>query len=567
MSRITDSVIIFKMHDITAAANASPSSTDGQEFNQMIQLVFENDIKRWGTLEKDQFILDGEHQAFPDDPTTEIFPFWSDRLSDDEGAFASPPQLQLTFKDSQDVRTAHDSVGISLIFDELDGDYCSSVNIKWYSTTDVLLSDKNFAPDKPLYFCDNKVAGFSRVVITFNSTSKPYRYVKLNRIDIGLTYPIGGENLIEAEVLEEVDSMSRELRVSTLDLTMFDQNDNFNLINPGGYYEFLQRGQVVHPYGYINGEKIYFGAYYFDTLRQSSERVVNMQCQNAIGLLSQMPFDGGMYKNALVSTMLSEIQIATQNRISIILDPSLASKTVSGWLPITSCREALQEIAFAIGAMVVTDRSDSVYLRPAPTVTAGVIPDGRTIDDQRASQEPLVTAVEVTAHGYAGNLYENNLIEEELPVGEHRIEFGKPNHGLEVTGATITKEHVNYAILNVATAGQVTLTGKEYRHGSIAYKKELDNIPVGQPANVLRFDSTLISEDIGEAVAQRELERCQNRLINSGAIFLTAAERPGQKIDIKSTGGHMVRGHIESLRTDLTGGMIADVKIRGKAAL
>lgn len=52
--------------------------------------------------------------------------FWSTEMSGDDCSFENPPVITIDF-DQQ-----YSSVGLTLIFDSASGDYCDSVNYKWY---------------------------------------------------------------------------------------------------------------------------------------------------------------------------------------------------------------------------------------------------------------------------------------------------------------------------------------------------------------------------------------------------------------------------------------------------
>ena len=66
------------------------------------------------------------------------------------------------------------SVGILLTFNMMSGDYAKDINIKWYDGT-TLLSEKDFVADDVRYFCSNYVRSYNCIILTFKTTSRPYR--------------------------------------------------------------------------------------------------------------------------------------------------------------------------------------------------------------------------------------------------------------------------------------------------------------------------------------------------------------------------------------------------------
>ena len=116
------------------------------------------------------------------------------------------------------------SVGILLTFNLLSGDYVRKLNIKWYAD-DILLSDKDFEPDSARYFCSNYVLRYNKIVLTFKSTSKPYRPVFLTRIDYGIYRDFLSDELLETDCLQEINAISESISINTLSFTVRAKNN------------------------------------------------------------------------------------------------------------------------------------------------------------------------------------------------------------------------------------------------------------------------------------------------------------------------------------------------------
>ena len=56
------------------------------------------------------------------------------------------------------------------------------------------------------------------------------------------------------------------------------------------------------------------------------------------------------------------------------LAPSLAGIVIKGYLPVCTHREALQQVAFALGAVVSCARSDNIRIYPLPPATSTITP-------------------------------------------------------------------------------------------------------------------------------------------------------------------------------------------------
>jgi len=100
---------------------------------------------------------------------------------------------------------------------------------------------------------------YTKIVITFCGTNKPYRYLKLTQLDFGQIKLFTGRDLVNANILEEVDPMSSELRINTLNFTLYSEDAEFSILNPSGLYSLLQQRQPMKVYEYLDGVKRTWG--------------------------------------------------------------------------------------------------------------------------------------------------------------------------------------------------------------------------------------------------------------------------------------------------------------------
>ena len=121
MSRETDVRVDYKLVDITAAADGVLSMPNIQPFSDFTELLDEEQaIRRWATVETNAWELDGTMEILPDGIGSVFMGVWSAAMSGDDGAFTAPPVLTVTFS------KAHTSGGVTLVFDEVTGDWCSA---------------------------------------------------------------------------------------------------------------------------------------------------------------------------------------------------------------------------------------------------------------------------------------------------------------------------------------------------------------------------------------------------------------------------------------------------------
>ena len=294
----TKTLIEYGVYDITAKDDSVPSITDKQEFVNILDLK-KDDIQevKYSTLEKNYFVLDGSFKNM--NGAKENMGLWSKSMTDENGNFSVPLVLTIDFTNE-----THSSLGVTLRFSELN--YCTHLKVQYYNAENVLLSEKEFYPDNYEFFCEDTVAEYKKIIITFYSTNNPYRYLKLYQIDYGRVIQFTGENLTSANLVEELNVLSDELSVNTLDFTIYSQDDNFNILNPKGMYSALQERQQIRAFKIANDVKINMGAFYLDTWKNEKYKTMNFSAIDVIGLLDKTDFMGGMY-NSTFELVVGEI--------------------------------------------------------------------------------------------------------------------------------------------------------------------------------------------------------------------------------------------------------------------
>lgn len=345
--------IEYKDISLTASEDSAISCTQKEAFSNL-ELLKQSGVafKKFATLEDYLWKLDGSFENFPVSPESENFGLWSKELSDANGVFTTPIDLEISFSNYESC------VGITFNFSTLTDDYPTEISIKWYQN-DTLLSEKDFISDKSQFFCENSVTNFNKLIITFLKMSKPYRRLKIEQLVYGVVRNFGDDELRNLSVLEDVSLTSEELKVNTLDFTL----SNKSLID----FIFLKKQPLTLT---RNGELI--GTFFIDTSKRKSKTLYDISAVDYIGVMDKIPFVGGTYTNVVTSELIASIM----GDIPYELDENLVSKTLSGTLEPCTKREALLQVAFAICAVVDTSRSSKVKIFKRSTSKKGTISQG-----------------------------------------------------------------------------------------------------------------------------------------------------------------------------------------------
>lgn len=527
--------IIYRDVAPGAKEAAALSMEDTQPFSDLKAVNQGTDIPAMSTFEWNQWTLDGSRDLFSEDPEPGTWGAWSLAQSDGDGRFAVPPVLTIRFD------ALFSSVGLSFTFDAAEPCWCSDLNIKWYQN-ETLLAQQDFAPDRSAYTCLREVSAYNKLVITFRKTALPYRFLKLGGVIYGQTRVFGEEELRRVNLFQAASVISEELEINTCDLTLSSKDP----------VPFLfQRKQPMEIYH----DGVLQGVFYVSASKRVGPAIYEIETTDAVGLLDEENHLGGIYADKRVDGLAAEILGPN----AYDLDPSLAGKTVTGWLPIATRRENLAQLAFAVGAVVDTSGSDVIRIYP---VRSGVTADfdaARIYAGSDIDTAALVTGVEVTAHKYTAGTESKELFRDTL-TGQAMVTFGEPVSDLSISGGTLLEHNANYAVLS-GTGGVVTLMGKPYQHTTRTVKVEKSDLQASEVVNVYQVtDATLVGDGNAMEVAQRVYDYCQRRETVNAQLVL-ADERPGDVVTVQTEFDGVKEGTILSLDIDLARKRIGEAVI------
>ena len=561
----TKTQIEFGFVDVTAKSDSDLSITDKQEFVDLEDLK-QDDIEevKYATLERNQFALDGTFELMSE--KLDNMCLWSGSMSNEAGVFENPPVLTITFTEP------HSSLGLTFLFSKT-GDYCNHLNITYYDKDGKLINDADFSPDDYKYVCNNIVENYQKIVIVFHSTNNPCRYLKLYQILYGANKTFEGESLVSASILEEIDLLSSEISINTLDFKVYSEDDEFNIINPRGFYSLLQQRQAfkVKELMLKENKEIDMGTFYLDTWKNENNKIMQFGAIDLIGIIDKTTFYGGMYVNVLFEKLIKSIMTsANVTEENYEIQEDLKEIQMTGYIPVCTHREALQQLVFAVGAVVDCSRSDKIKI-----YTIVDREDNNTIEQtnifqgtKKVEQNEIVTEVAVTAHNYVKGTEIDEVFKGTLSEGNNRVLFDNPVHDLSCTGGTIIENNCNYAIVNCTSETEVIITGYKYIDSTQEISAELEGIGIGSKLNTLNIKSAyFINKNNAQTIAKKVLDYYQ-KTYKTEFNFILQGESLTQDVAIDSDEfNRQLVGHIKKLDIDSTGGYLASAEINARVRL
>lgn len=434
-------------------------------------------------------ILDGESEFLPESGLAEVG-YISNQLSNENGDFAEPIIFELSSLET------FTSAGLTIIFDEQKGIYSSHINIKWYNGYS-LLDEADFYPDSANYFCNKKVEFYNKIIITFYSLSLPANRLVVNQIEYGIKVEFSGNELRTAKCIQEIDPISTSVPINIFDFTV-DSKKNIE-------FSF----QAKQPINLIfNGETK--AVTFVKNAKRKSKTIWDIKSEDYIGLMDSISFNGGIYVNKNAVELLNEIFTVAKVPYNIVGEFNNIS--LNGYIPYTTCRNALMQVIFAMGVVADTSNSDAVNIFSLSQNVSQEIPKRRIMLGQNFSDETRVTAVELVSHVYSEITESVVAYEaENSGIGNNIfVLFNEPLHDLTITNGSIVESGSNYAIIN-ANSG-CKLMGNKYKHTKVIHRKSNPLVLSTDIEKIVSIENaTLVS--LGNV--DKLLELCYNYIVNT----------------------------------------------------
>lgn len=530
--------LIYADEPAGAKEGTTVSLSEAQAFCSLSSVLkFKNTPPQYATFEDGYWVLGKDFRLFPDRPEEVSWGAFGREISDADGVFEQPVVLTL------ELDALYSAVAMSFAFDPYGPTWCTQMRVEWWRN-DTLLSSRDYQPEDWQFTCYNTVRSFNRVTVTFFRMSRGYRFLKLTSLTYGITRTFGGNELFSLDLFQDTDLISDEVSVNTMNLALRNTSEVAFL---------FQRKQVMH----LMDDGALLGLYYISGHEETGKNRYNVSLVDMVGL-AEMAGDhqGGIYEGVRAADLAADILGDIPWRMDRVLEDVL----LYGWLPIAGKRDNLQQLAFALCAMVRTARRDYIEItRPVSDALKGSFSGAGKYENGRVKTGGLVTAVKVTAHRFTRKEEETVLYEEELE-GVEELEFSEPVWGLDISGGSLLDSGANFARFS-GNGGVVRLTGKKYEHSKRVYTKRNPLVTANDAEKPVSYpDMTLVSPDNAAQV----LENCYRHNLRTEQVqgkVLTGEQSPGDYVSILTETGGLRTGHLLSLDYVISAKTAADVVV------
>jgi len=566
--RETAMEISFGIYDTTAGTDASLNAEDRQSFAVLSQLVNEvtEPAENFASLEVDRWRLDGLFQPFPESFGSQEIGWWSNSMSDATGVFSISPILTIDFT------VNHSSLGLTLHFDTNTGDCAKEFSIVWYDGDDNLLAEKDISDNADAScIIQVPVENYRRIRIAFVSTNNPWRYLHLTEVGFGFDEVYNGNDLINIQMTQEMDHLADRLAAGKLTFTLDNSSSRFNILNPQGIYQFLQRKQKFKVTAGVNTAKgwqwLPWGEYYLKEWENSNNLATSFTAYDSLDVLSQISYyQSPFYDSVVASTVLQNILDFAG--VGYEIDSCFNNVMLSGYIPVMTCREALHAAVVAACAVVRVNPQGNLVVAPAfPGAYVGTLERDLLLGEPQIKQLTLTNQVEVTCYQFTqdtvfSQLYQGSItLSGTVKVWLDYSNVPAGNVTAAVSGATLVAEeyYANGAYLTLSgdATATVVLNGKIFQENSHVVTAAETNIPAGEsPQTAVIKNNRLIADTAtAQRVASRVLTSSLRRLQQTFSWWADPSYEIGDVLRIASQYDEVLDAQLTGCTYTFNGGL------------
>ena len=513
-------------------------------------LPFGKELPNWASLELGGWPLDGT-KALPD-PNNWPALLGANTAGVSSGTLGAAKlgKTELGSRDfSFDVQTKVEflipnptqTTGLTFRFAE--DAWCTDMQICWYRGAQLLAEEKAH-PSGPDFVVHRKVENFDRVVVVFEGMNRPGVLLRLQEFYLGRALVFTQDELQKVELTNEVDPTLSRLSADAMTVVLCDKENR--QLEPKQY----QKMEL-----YRNGKLI---ACHSVQSSSCQDHQYTFRCHSPIGDMEKT-FLGGFFQGQPLEQALSRVLEGEPFE----MDPALEHSVVTGYLPICTQREALQQIAFAVGGVVDTFGTSCIRISAIPSMVTGCFMPEQVFSGGSLQTTPQPARVEVVAHSYQPLEQEETLLDgEDIGTEMTMLTFPQPHWGYTITGAKLVEQGANF--LRVIPQGRVTLKAKTYRINQMRCIRTTG----GGGSQVQKVENaTLVHSGNVRQIADRLLNLCAlEQTLQQDAVV--EEQRAGQKVVMSTPWKENMYGYITAMQSTFTRyGHTASVTVLGTLQL
>ena len=485
-----------KYKDVALGAdnNATVTTTEKTGFSNVSKIPFGVTPPALATCELNGWGLSPQYKARDN---THSIAFWSNSQSGDDCIFTTAPTITLAFTEQ------YTTTGLTIQFALESFDYCRKLTVYWYQG-DNIKAEEEYTPTSPHFVINKAVEAFDKLTFVFTETSLPRKRCKIEKITVGVIRDFGETELTNVKAIHEIDLISDTIPINVLDVAVHSRDEVDYIFQKKQPVEFTDNGDLI-------------GVYYIEKGERTGRLNISFSCQDAIGLLDLITVAGGLWlTDTPLQTVLNSL---FGGAFEFDIDTAYSNSALRGYIqPDIKGREALQHIAFALGAVVDTTGTHKIKIFPPPINEAETISEKETYIGGKVVTTDTVTGVSVTAF---------DIVNERPADNDESIEYN----------------------------------GVEYKYTIKVFTASNPNTVTSDPVNVKEFDKCyLVNSSNAQALANKLMSHYQKRDKYSFKHILRGEKAAGRYTAGLPWGG-MASGHITKMTVTTSNITVSDTEM------
>lgn len=346
--------------DVTINVSNESALSHKEQLTNKIRVM----SNKYAVLEKDYLKLDGSF-TLPATNDGREYGWWGNQPSDELGNLLET----ITFSFTEE----HSSVGLSIYFDVLNNEYATEFDIDVYDlSNNLILHDEIIDNTESEFMYTKPLDHYAKIIITLKKWSKPFQRAKITEVDFGIVKEYSDSNLVEMNILQEIDLTSSTLPTDELTFTVDNSNREFNLLNPNGFYEYLNQGQEVFPeLGVEVDEDVYewvqVGKYYLNNWEsEDNQLTAKFTARDVIDSLTN-EVENTSERSLTLYDLAHEVMQANDVEDYEVTE-NLRNITTKGIHDKVSYRDLLQLIAIAGRSVVYADNLGKLNIKQLQSI-------------------------------------------------------------------------------------------------------------------------------------------------------------------------------------------------------
>ena len=534
--------------DTSALSDAYVDASPFQMYSMPELLSEDSEYPAVARTALNQWLLDGKASIAPNNYSFPVIVGLSDANCDFTDTY-----IDITFND------AHSSDGITLKFSE-----DLPTFIVTYKLNGNAVSSKEYTATDYTFWCNEPCNNYDEILITFTKSGLPHRAVMVSYILYGLNMTYDEDTIMSAKLSEKVDVTGATAPYNTLTFTLNDDEGMFNPQNEKGAWRYIQSGQPLTAYEDIDGDTVNLGTFYINSW-EYKDATATFNCTSPLGLLANSMYDGWVWTSPVSAAAILEGIFDSVGFEDYDIANDI-TEYVQGVLPRGNAKDAIQQVCFAIGAVIDDSRGKNIKIYHPDRNMDSTIGRNRKFQGKSSGElDEYVNGVSINVTRYLLKSEKTEVFRGKLTAGRHDIYFTEPIKTPTATNANIHLGTPFYMWVEPTDPTQevvVEAYGYDTTDFAITAAEEPE---VGQTPKTKEYSGlTMYNVDLLPNIARKLLEYHKLRQTLSMS-YLCGIEKVGEWIGVEDTweAFKIAVTMIESQDIDLTGGFIATAKCRG----